>query len=82
MFEVGNVLADLKGFVALGIILLQSLVGFQSLGVVAHDFVGHAQFDEEHGSGEVVGVLLGGLVVVSNGILLVTELQIAVADES
>jgi len=46
LLEVGNVLADLEGFAALGVVLLQGLVGLQSLGVVAHDFVGHAQLDQ------------------------------------
>lgn len=61
LFEVGDVLADFKGFVAQREVFLQQFVGFQSLGVVAHDFVGHAQLDEEHRRSEIVGVFLVAL---------------------
>ena len=47
-FEIGNGLRDFESFIAVRIVFFQDLVGLQGLGIVAHDFVGHAQLDKVH----------------------------------
>ena len=82
LFEIGDGLRDFESLVAVRIVFLQSLVCLQSLCIVAQDLVGHAQLDEVHRRGEVIGVLLGGLFLIGNSVLLVAEFKIAVADET
>ena len=82
LFQEGDVSADVEGFVAQRIVLLEELVGFEGFAVVAHNLVGHAFLDEEHRRGEVVGVLTSGLGIVGNGVLVVAELHVAVADST
>ena len=81
-FHVGDVLVDFEGFVAQREVLFQGLVRFQSLGIVAHDLIGHAFLDEEHWRGEVVGILAGSFAIEVGGILIVAQLHVAVADSA